>query len=654
MPRRKYRPLRRSVSSVTKRLRNPNRFRRRQRCRQGSLATALPETRSLAACSAVPHQSKGQFYWPSQLEQRPQKFCFAYGFIALVLSPNRPARGGLGVSEAQPRRQRNQLSRGLGSNVIGREASTDYAVSLSQLPATLQQRRLVLIVATLLLVGLSIAAPFGNVQLEPYPAAIVAQQAVVFVNDFITSLLLFGQYSIVRSRGILLLASGYLVTALIVIPHALTFPNAFSPTGLLGAGLQSAAWLYVFWHIGTALGILAYACLKETGPAESATLTPAAPTIAGCVAATISLVVGLTWLATDGDRFLPMVFANLVDMFPVTLEIAAGLMFLSGAVSFVVLLVRRNSVLDYWLMLVAWTLMLEEILIGFVTSARYSVGFYTGRAFALLTSIIILSLLFKEMIRLYARLARANIILARERENKLMSFEAITAAIAHQMNQPLTAIAANSGAALAYLQKTPPDFREIEEVLNDVIKDSHNANSAFDSIRSLFGRVDQTRQPADMNEIIIDVLQSLRVELKDHGVVTHVELTSALPRIEGDRNQLQQAILNLVHNAVEAMNATATGSRVLRLASRRHSKDAVAITVQDSGPGIDPPHLDKIFDAFVTTKVRGMGLGLAICRMIVERHGGKLTGSSDGKNGAVFVLVLPIHRTEDAEVSLGR
>lgn len=528
--------------------------------------------------------------------------------------------------------------------------STDYAVSLSQLPATVQQRRLVLLVAILLLVGLAIAAPFGHIQLRAYPAAIVAQQAILFVNDFITSLLLFGQYSILRARGLLLLACGYLFTSLIAIPHLLTFPNAFSPVGLLGAGLQSTAWLYFFWHIGTGLGILAYACLKDTDQAESATVSSAAPTAAWGVTITIGLVVGITWLAIAGDRFLPEVFVNRVDMRVNTLEIMAGLMFLSGAIPFVVLLVRRRSVLDYWLILVAWTLMLEEILIGFATNTRYSVGFYAGRAFSLLTSMIILSLLLKEMIALYARLARANIVLARERENKLMSFEAITAAIAHQINQPLAAIAANGETVLEYLQQTPTDLRRIETVANDIVDNSHYASSAFDGIRSLFGRVDQQRRPTDMNEIVAEALQSLRGELSDHGVITRLELAPALPLIDGNGNQLQQVILNLVHNAVEAMNATTNGSRVLQLASRRHGHGAIAVTVQDSGPGIDPRQLGNVFDAFVTTKAYGMGLGLAICRMIAERHGGQLSGASNGK-GAVFELVLPILRAEDAEAA---
>jgi signal transduction histidine kinase len=144
------------------------------------------------------------------------------------------------------------------------------------------------------------------------------------------------------------------------------------------------------------------------------------------------------------------------------------------------------------------------------------------------------------------------------------------------------------------------------------------------------------------------VLQSLRGEFKDHGVVTRSDLTSELPLVDGNRNQLRQVIFNLLHNALEAMEATTDPSRVLRVKTELRGHDAIVVAVEDSGPGIDPKQLDGIFGAFFTTKPHGMGLGLAICRMIIERHGGQLTASSDGKRGASFQFVLPIETGEKA------
>ena len=145
-----------------------------------------------------------------------------------------------------------------------------------------------------------------------------------------------------------------------------------------------------------------------------------------------------------------------------------------------------------------------------------------------------------------------------------------------------------------------------------------------------------------MNKIAVEVLQSLSHELRDHEVTVVTELASALPAVNADQRQLRQVILILVDNAIEAMAAVRSRPRILRLRTERSGPGAVAVAVQDTGSGIDPTQAETIFDVFVTTKSEGMGLGLAICRMIIERHGGKLTASSDGKSGATFEFVLPI------------
>jgi C4-dicarboxylate-specific signal transduction histidine kinase len=161
----------------------------------------------------------------------------------------------------------------------------------------------------------------------------------------------------------------------------------------------------------------------------------------------------------------------------------------------------------------------------------------------------------------------------------------------------------------------------------------------------LFRRVDQKREPTVVNEIVLDVLQSMREELTDHGVTTETELAPELQPVDGHRNQLRQVIFNLIHNAIESMANTMNRSRVLRVITKSRGPDAILVVVEDSGPGIDPGGLEGIFDPFITTKPDGMGLGLAICRMIIERHDGKLSALSDGKNGAQFQLVLPVRLT---------
>jgi PAS domain S-box-containing protein len=241
--------------------------------------------------------------------------------------------------------------------------------------------------------------------------------------------------------------------------------------------------------------------------------------------------------------------------------------------------------------------------------------------------------------------------LERERDNKLLNIEAVTASIAHEVRQPLAAIAAYGNAARRFLGRTPLDLDEMRAILENIISDCHHASEVFDGIRSLFRKTDQPRVPIDVNVIALEVLQSLRGEFSDHGVAAHTDLASGLPLVHGDHGQLRQVISNLLHNAVEAMDTAAGRSRALRVKTNRHGRESIAVSVEDSGPGIDPERLNSIFDAFVTTKKHGMGLGLAICRMIVQRHGGELSATSDGKTGARFQFVLPVALVNDARIA---
>jgi len=232
-------------------------------------------------------------------------------------------------------------------------------------------------------------------------------------------------------------------------------------------------------------------------------------------------------------------------------------------------------------------------------------------------------------------------MLQRERNNKLMNLEAMAASIAHEVSQPLTAIAANGSAALRFIGRSPPNLEEARSALDRIITASRHAGEVFENIRALFGNADQRQQPIDVNEIVLGALRALRGELDDHSVTTRTELTSGLPLVMGHSGQLQEVLLNLARNAIEAMDAVKE-NRVLEVRTERDGTDAIIVAVRDTGPGIDPAKSDRVFDPFVTTKAKGMGLGLAICRMIIERHRGQITVSSDGKRGALFRFVLPI------------
>jgi signal transduction histidine kinase len=462
---------------------------------------------------------------------------------------------------------------------------------------------------------------------------------MVFVTDLITSVLLFALFSIYHSRALLVLAGGYLFTALIVIPHALTFPGAFSPTGLLGAGLQSTAWLWIFWHAGFPAAMLAYAWLRSPKRKKLVVQTPGLPAIGWSVVIVVTVVCGLTWLAIAGDEFLPRLFLDRTRP-SLTGHYTAISMIGICAVATAALWPQRRYVLDQWLMVVGLAWILEMAFTALFINPRFSLGFYAGRSLSLVTSTVVLAVLLAETTRLYARLARSNMMLQRERNNKLMNLEAMAASISHEVKQPLAAIVMRGGAALRFLGRERPDLDEARLALKGIINEGRRASQIFDNLRVLFGKTGRAHEPIDVNEVTREALRTLRSDLMDHDITTRAELASELPLVMGHRGQLQEVIVNLVHNAIEAMDTVKDNPRVLQVTTEQHD-GKIILAVEDSGPGIDPQKLESIFEAFVTTKPNGMGLGLAICRMIVEQHGGELFASPAHSRGSVFRIVLP-------------
>ncbi len=256
----------------------------------------------------------------------------------------------------------------------------------------------------------------------------------------------------------------------------------------------------------------------------------------------------------------------------------------------------------------------------------------------------VLAALFSERRESEARLTHSNMLLERERDQQLLNAEAVAASIAHEIRQPLGAIVASGEAALIYLAKSPPDLERAHSSLKRMISDGSRAGSVFDAIRALFRKGSEERQRVDLNAIILGVLQALRTELRTHGIEVCTELESSLPLVEVHKAQMQEVLINLLSNGVEAMTAAPNGARVLQVSTRRNGQGTISVAIQDSGPGIDRSKIGDIFNAFFTTKPHGTGLGLAICRMIIQQHGGQLTVASDGRSGALFEFALPIER----------
>jgi C4-dicarboxylate-specific signal transduction histidine kinase len=228
------------------------------------------------------------------------------------------------------------------------------------------------------------------------------------------------------------------------------------------------------------------------------------------------------------------------------------------------------------------------------------------------------------------------------RVSRLTTMGAMTASIAHEINQPLAAIAANANAGLRWLSRSTPDIEEVHAALKRINNDAHRASEVIQSVRSIFKKAPQQGAAVDVNDVVLEVLALVHGELINYRILVKSDLPRQLPQVRADRVQLQQVILNLITNAVEAMSSVQDRSRVLSVASRTQDPGSVLITVQDTGPGIDPDRRDRIFDAFFSTKASGMGMGLFICRSIIESHGGRLWATAAEPHGAIFHLLLPI------------
>jgi len=216
---------------------------------------------------------------------------------------------------------------------------------------------------------------------------------------------------------------------------------------------------------------------------------------------------------------------------------------------------------------------------------------------------------------------------------------AMTASIAHEMNQPLGAIVANANAGLRWVGRIPPAIDRARECFEQIVRAGQRAADVLEGVRAMFKSKELACVPIDLNQLINEVLTLVQGAVKRHDITVRTELDTAIMSVTGNRVQLQQVLFNLITNAVEAMETVA--DRTMLVKSEHENSGQVRVTVEDSGTGIEPQHVDKIFGSFFTTKADGMGMGLSICRSIIESHGGRLWASSNRSRGAVFQFTLP-------------
>lgn len=557
--------------------------------------------------------------------------------------------------------------------------STSYAVCdddgafLSRAAVGSRELRLCLALIGISAVVFVACVPYVRELLQPSPAFVAVYNAVSTLNDFTTAIILVGQFNILRSRALLLLAGGYLFASLISVIQLLTFPGMFTAAGLLGAGPQTALWLCVFWHGGFPLVVIVYALFHD-GSREI--VTPPRIAIASAATAVIGAVLACWFAATwgaenarvlpallDGTGFTP--WQRVVNLTDIILVLGAFVL-LSAC--------PRHGLLNLWLMVVMSYWFCDITLSSYLNANRYDLGFYAGRIYGALAASFVLAALVLENSRLYRRLAiaasrlkeratellRANETLQSEiayrkraeeglrqaqaelaRVSRMSAMAELTSSLAHEVNHPIGAMMINAETCLRWLSHEVPNVERARTIAGMIVRDGTRASETVTRMQQLFDKGAPLRESVDVNDVIREMSFLLRGEAARYAVSIRTELTENLSQVAGDRVQLKQVLMNLMINGIEAMS-DGDGTRELTIKSQRAENGQITVSVRDTGVGLPPLPVNQIFDTFFTTKPHSIGIGLSISRSIIEEHGGHLSAANNSSGGANFHLTLPI------------
>jgi signal transduction histidine kinase len=513
-------------------------------------------------------------------------------------------------------------------------------LGLFDTPPSRKQVRSSMAIVGLLLVVLVVILAAPDIPLGQIDAFIPMIDATTVLVDLIIATLLYVQATVFRSRALAALATGYVYTGLILIPHALTFPGAFAPDGLLGAGVSSTAWIYIFWRMGLPVAVITYLLFNRADPSVPPGREGPAVRIAPAVATAVALVAAATILATGGHDLLPALYlSRAVSNYPNMVWTGSAVMALA-VVAMAMQFRQRKSALDVWLLVVmsAWLL---QTLLFLSLEGRFTAAWYFTVVVVLLSHLFLMLALIAESSRLYARLAVSMAARNRERDARLMSMDAMAAAISHEVGQPLSAVITNATGGLNWLAREEPDRERVAKALHATIDAGKRATDVIKSIRAMFALKPGTPTEFGLNELVRETVSLLDRELASEKISLQLALDEELPPILADRVQMQQVLINLLTNAIESMRANRRRPRRITIRSAPLNEHDVVLEVSDSGVGIAPEEMAHIFQAFFTTKATGTGLGLSLCRTIVEEHGGSLWASPGEEHGATFHLRLP-------------
>jgi signal transduction histidine kinase len=477
----------------------------------------------------------------------------------------------------------------------------------------------------------------------------------MLVSDLITAALLFGQYAIGRTRALNVLAGGYLFTALIAVPHALTFPQVFSETGLLAAGPQSAAWLYLAAHAVLPVTIIAFAVRREDDHMIDDPPSGAVLPITGACLVAVGSVVATSMIVILGHRWLPPLMEG--SSYTIEAHVAVGAALCLPLAALLMLARRRPPALvELWLMVVMLTWLCTMTLGAFVSRGRYDIGWYVGGVFDWLTSIFVLLMLISETVGLYARQMRAAEVEHRDRERRVTEMEAVlihlsrvsglgrnVSSLVHEVSQPLTAISNYLAAGLQLIEE--PNTERLKRLLRQSAEQAERASAIIRNLRNFIARHESEKDVGNLHDVLQHAVRLALVGTTAPAPSIEIRPDPAAASALFDKVQIEQVVFNLVRNAIEAMENTNRGA--LTVTTKPALGNMVEVSIADTGPGLPLDIRAKLFEPFVTTKASGLGIGLSICRVIIEAHGGRLQAEDNPKGGTVFSFTLPKSGTAD-------
>lgn len=508
--------------------------------------------------------------------------------------------------------------------------------------------------------------PFAKVQLAPMPTFIAGYQSALIIVDLITAVLLFAQFNILGMRALLPLAIGYLFSACMAVVHALSFPGLFSPTGLLQATPQTTAWMYMFWHAGFPIMVIAYTRLKLSEPIHSHSQWRG---VSGALLSTFYVliaVVGFTWITTvaasalppimDGNRYTPIMLAVVTCVCALS-AIALATLWHS----------KPHTILDLWLMVVCITWVFDISLAAVFNHGRYDIGFYSGRIYGLLAAAFVLIVLLIENTQLYAELVishlrdqATNTELERlyKKTSELDKIKTrFFANMSHEIRTPMNAIL-----GLTYLLKRNNPTPEQNERLDKIAVASRHLLSIINDILD-FSKIENGSFTLEkMSFPVSAVLDHTRSLLEDaakaKGLSITVDYNNAPHWLIGDQTRLRQALLNYASNALKFTDQGHISLRCKLIESDNDGQNVlIRFEVQDTGIGIAADKISELFQAFkqidasTTRKYGGTGLGLAITQRLAEMMGGTVGVESQLGKGSLFWFTARLHKGEQVFVN---